>query len=368
MRTINVCLIIMTLTIGLSNSIDFASLNEIQSLKQNSFASSLIETISLSLSASKGEDATEVLTMLNNLKDQLKSDQTSDDNVFQSKNSEFDQHIKNLSEEISKLTNEIKDLEARIAVLSNLIAKAKENISSFENRIVSLTQSLASMKEIFESDKKYYEQKIANLKTLKVKLADVVAKLKEMIGSVSGVNKYNHINATETEKRDMEWSAKNVKKSFLQIKKALPQEYANLMELTLTADQGALNKLIEILDNISNDVTKEISSKQQYLVDMENTYNELKEQMENEIKMNKEAKTKQEANKVAYENEKGEKQKEKSGKEARRTALETEKKININLQDQLLLTYEKERQDRNKEIGIINVLIGVVEKRLVKKN
>jgi len=358
----------MTLTIGLSNSIDFASLNEIQSLKQNSFASSLIETISLSLSASKGEDATEVLTMLNNLKDQLKSDQTSDDNVFQSKNSEFDQHIKNLSEEISKLTNEIKDLEARIAVLSNLIAKAKENISSFENRIVSLTQSLASMKEIFESDKKYYEQKIANLKTLKVKLADVVAKLKEMIGSVSGVNKYNHINATETEKRDMEWSAKNVKKSFLQIKKALPQEYANLMELTLTADQGALNKLIEILDNISNDVTKEISSKQQYLVDMENTYNELKEQMENEIKMNKEAKTKQEANKVAYENEKGEKQKEKSGKEARRTALETEKKININLQDQLLLTYEKERQDRNKEIGIINVLIGVVEKRLVKKN
>jgi peptidoglycan hydrolase CwlO-like protein len=358
----------MTLTIGLSNSIDFASLNEIQSLKQNSFASSLIETISLSLSASKGEDATEVLTMLNNLKDQLKSDQTSDDNVFQSKNSEFDQHIKNLSEEISKLTNEIKDLEARIAVLSNLIAKAKENISSFENRIVSLTQSLASMKEIFESDKKYYEQKIANLKTLKVKLADVVAKLKEMIGSVSGVNKYNHINATETEKRDMEWSAKNVKKSFLQIKKALPQEYANLMELTLTADQGALNKLIEILDNISNDVTKEISSKQQYLVDMENTYNELKEQMENEIKMNKEAKTKQEANKVAYENEKGEKQKEKSGKEARRTALEIEKKINIDLQDQLKSTHEKELQDRNKEIEIVNVLIGIVEKRLVKKN
>jgi len=358
----------MTLTIGLSNSIDFASLNEIQSLKQNSFASSLIETISLSLSASKGEDATEVLTMLNNLKDQLKSDQTSDDNVFQSKNSEFDQVIKNISEEITKLTIEIKNLEARISELSNLIAKAKENILSFENRIVSLTESLAGMKEIFESDKKYYEQKIANLKTLKVKLADVVAKLKEMIGSVSGVNKYNHINATETEKRDMEWSAKNVKKSFLQIKKALPQEYANLMELTLTADQGALNKLIEILDNISNDVTKEISSKQQYLVDMENTYNELKEQMENEIKMNKEAKTKQEANKVAYENEKGEKQKEKSGKEARRTALETEKKININLQDQLLLTYEKERQDRNKEIGIINVLIGVVEKRLVKKN
>lgn len=368
MRTINVCLIIMTLTIGLSNSIDFASLNEIQSLKQNSFASSLIETISLSLNASKGEDATEVLTMLKNLKDQLKSDQSSDDKVFEGKNSEFDEHIKKLTDEITRLTEDIKALETRIAELTNLITKAKENIQDFEERIVSLTQSLSDMKEIFESDKRYYQKKITDLKTLKDKLGEVVAKLKEMIGSVSGVNKYNHINATESEKRDMEWSAKNVKKSFLQIKKALPAEYATLMELTLNADQGALNKLIEILAAITDDVTKEISDKEQYLVNMENTYNDLKAKMESEIKLNQEAKKIQEANKVKYENEKGEKEKEKADKEARRDALENEKKINIKLQDQLKSTHEKELQDRKKEIEIVDILIGIVEKRLVKKN
>lgn len=368
MRTINVCLIIMTLTIGLTTSIDFASLHEIQSLKQNSFASSLIETISLSLSATKGEDATEVLNMLNNLKEQLKSDQAADDKVFQAKNVEFDEHIKKLNEEINKLALEIKALEARITELTNLILKAKENIQEFEKRITGLTRNLAEMKETFESDKKYYEEKIAGLKVLLSKLGDVVAKLKEMVGSVSGVNKYDHIQATEAEKRDMEWSAQNAKKSFLQIKKALPEEYANLMELTLNADQGALNKLIEILNKIANEVEKEIKTKEQYLVDMENTYKDLKAQMEAEIELNKEAKAKQESNKLAYENEKGEKEKQKADKEARKTALENERDININLQQQLKTTHDKEQQDRTKEIEIVNVLIGIVEKRLVKKN
>jgi len=358
----------MTLTIGLTTSIDFASLNEIQSLKQNSFASSLIETISLSLSASKGGDATEVLNMLNNLKDQLKSDQAADDKVFQAKNTEFDEHIKKLTEEIEKLALEIRNLEARITQLSNLILKAKENIKEFENRIASLLKNLSEMKDTFESDKKYYEEKISNLKLLKSKLGDVIAKLKEMVGSVSGNNKYSHINATESEKRDMEWSAQNAKKSFLQIKKALPEEYASLMELTLNADQGALNKLIDILTKISEEVEKEISLKQKYVVDMENTYNELKAQMESEVELNKSSKAKQEANKLAYENEKGEKEKEKADKEARKAALEKEREINVNLQQQLKTTHDKEKQDRNKEIEIVDVLVGIVEKRLVKKN
>ena len=170
MRTINVCLIILTLTIGLSNSIDFASLKEIQSLKQNSFASSLIETISLSLSAQKSDDGTEVLKMLNNLKEQLRSDQTSDDKVYDTKYSEFEEHIKKLSQEITKLSNEITSLESRIAELVSLIQNATINIKSFEGRIVNLTTSLSQMKDIFDSDKKYYTGKIAGLKVMKVKL------------------------------------------------------------------------------------------------------------------------------------------------------------------------------------------------------
>lgn len=259
-------------------------------------------------------------------------------------------------------------MEARITELSNLIFKAKENIQAFNNRITSLTKTLAEMKETFESDKKFYQGKIESLKVLKSKLLEVVAKLREMVGSVSGVNKYSHINATESERRDMEWSAQNAKKSFLQIKKVLPEEYANLMEMTLNADQGALNKLIDILTTISQEVDKEITLKEKYLVDMENTYNELRTQMESEVELNRASKAKQEANKLAYENEKGEKEKEKADKEARKAALENERTINLNLQQQLKNTHEKEQQDRNKEIEIVDVLVGIVQKRLVRKN
>jgi len=361
MRTINVCLVLLFLTIGLTNSFDFASLNEIQSLKQNSFASSLIETISLSLSASKGEDASEVLSMLNNLNSQLESDQEADDKTFSAKNLEFQNHIDQLTEEINKLAAEIKDLQARIAELAGLIEAAENNIRAFEERVQNLKSTLIDMERTFEADKKYYEEKIASLEVMKVKLSEVTEKLREMIGSVSGVNKFEHIAATESEKRDIAW--KEAQKSFLQIKKVIP---SNLLELTMNADQGALQKLLEILETISEDVSKEIVAKRTYLDNLESTYEDLVKQMHEEIDLNENAKQKQLENKTAYENEKAEKENEKTEKEARKAGLEKEREINVDLQSQLKSTHDKEAQDRKKEIGIVNVLLGIVQKRLVK--
>lgn len=363
MRTINACLVILLLTIGLSKSFDFASLHEIQSLKQNSFASSLIETISLSLSNSQGEGAAEVLKMLGELRVQLENDQVNDDKTFKAKNEEFESHINKLSEEIAALDNAIKALEARITELSNLIAKAKENIKSFEDRISNLVRLGDEMKQTFESDSKYYSEKITGLRSMEEIMINVIKKLKEMVGSISGEGKYDHINATEAEKRDMAWKA--AQKSFLQIKKQIPVQYANLLEMTLNADQGALNKLIEILEKITEEIRAEIKNKVQYLENLKNTFNELQQQITDEIKANTDAKTKQESNKTAYENEKGEKEREKADKEARKAALENEKKINLDLQAQLKSTHEKEKQDRSKEIEIVNVLVGIVQKRLV---
>jgi len=366
MRTINTCLIIFLICTGLTKSFDFASLNEIQSLKQNTFASSLIETISFSLSSSKGEDATEVLKMLNDLKSQLQIDQENDNKTFNAKNDEFKNHIAKLEAEISTLDRAIEALAARIAELSNLIEKAKENIGSFEKRIFNLVQTQNEMKEIFENDSKYYKEKIEGLRKLQIKMIDVVNKLKELVGSVSGDKKYDHINATESEKRDI--ALKAAQKSFMQIKRNIPASISSLLEISLNADQGALNKLIEILSKINGDIRSEIINKEQYLVNMTNSYLDLQKQMTEEITANKNALEKQQANKSAYENEKAEKEKEKASKEARKKALTTEKTINLELRTQLSSTYNKENQDRLKEITIVNVLIGIVEKRLVNKN
>lgn len=366
MRTINACLVILLLSINLTKSFDFASLKEIQSLKQNSFASSLIETISLSLSSSKSEDATEVLKMLGDLKSQLQTDQENDTKTYTAKNDEFEAHIKKLSEEITSLGEAIAALAARIAELSNLISKAAENIKSFGNRITNLERTSSELKDTFEKDSKYYTEKIQGLRSLLVRMVEVVNKLRQMEGSVSGQKIFNHINATETERRDIAWKA--AQKSFLQIKKQIPVEFSNLVELTLNADQGALKKLIEILEKINADIKGEISNKEKYLENMTNSHTELQKQMADEIQSNKDAKKKQEDNKQLYENEKGEKETEKANKETRKAALENEKNINLGLQTQLKTTHDKERQDRSKEVEIVNVLINIVEKRLVKRN
>jgi len=365
MRTINVCLIILIVSIGLTNSIDFASLNEIQSLKQNTFASSLIETISLSLSSAKGEDATEVLSMLNNLKNQLQTDQENDDQTFRAKDTEFQEHIDKLTAEIAKLDGEIKALAARIIELEGLINQANLNIQSFNDRINSLTETLIDLENKFKSDKKYYEEKIAGLKVLVSKLEDVISKLKQMIGSVSGVGKYEHIGATDSEKRDIAWKAEQ-RASFLQIRKLVPDQYSNMVELSMNADQGALEKLLGILSGFSKEASAEIVSKETYLQNLEDTYADLVKQMNDEIELNKEAKKTQEEKRAEYENEKALKSTEKTEKENRKAALEKEKEINLGLQTQLKSTHDKEKLDRSKEEEIVDTLVKIVQKRLVK--
>lgn len=366
MRIINVCLIILIVSIGLTNSIDFASLNEIQSLKQNTFASSLIETISLTLSAAKGEDATEVLKMLGDLKSQLQTDQENDDQTYKTKDSEFQEHIDKLTEEIATLDGEIKILAARIAELEGLINQADLNIKSFNERIESLTATLIELENKFTSDKKYYEEKIAGLKVLVSKLEEVIEKLKQMIGSVSGVGKFEHIGATDTEKRDIAWKAEQ-KASFLQLRKIVP-EFSNMVELSMNADQGALEKLINILSGFSKDASAEILEKENYLQNLEDTYEDLTQQMKDEIQLNRDAKKLQEEKKTEYVNEKALKETEKTEKENRKAALEKEKEINLGLQSQLKSTHDKEKLDRSKEEEIVNNLIKIVEKRLVRKD
>jgi len=364
---INACLVILVITIGLSKSIDFASIKEIQQLKQNSFASSLIETISLTLSSNKGDDANDVLTMLGNLKKQLQDDQVSDDNLFNAKNAEFDDHIKKLDDEIQILSNAIEVLTARIAELTNLIAQAVANIQDFTNRITTLEMRIKELNETHVKDLEYYNNKVDNLAKLHPKLLSVVDTLKRMVGSVSGVDIYSHINKTDSELRDIQWREEQAKKSFLQIRHEIPEEYSNLLEMTVQADQKALNKLIEIINKIAEDTLAEKARVEAYIVEIINTYNELIKQMNDEIDANTEARKRQEENKSKYESEKSEKEQEKASKEERREALRKEREINVNLQTTLRNTYNKEKADRSEEIRVVDILTGIVEKRLVRR-
>jgi predicted nucleic acid-binding Zn-ribbon protein len=355
----------MITILGFTNSFDFASLREIQSLKQNTFAASLIETISLSLTSSKGEGVEDVLKMLGDLRNQLNQDQKNDDNTFNAKNSEFNAHIKKLAEEIAQLASEIAALEARIEELANLIAQAIINIESFQDRIGNLTQTLVDLKQKLEDDTTYYTKKANGLAELNSKLLVVNEKLGKLIGSASGANVFNHINLTESEKRDIAYREEQAKTSFIQLSKSLPLA-PELVELTLQADQKALQRLMSIISKFASEALDEKAEAERKLQEAKETYEILKKSMEEEIELNKQAMAKQEENKKNYENEKEAKEAEKAEKEARKEALEKEKVINEKLQAALSQTYQKEKKDRAEEIRVVGILVNIVQKRLMK--
>jgi len=365
MRTINACLVIMITILGFTNSFDFASIKEIQSLKQNSFAASLIETISLSLASNKGSGVDDVKKMLVDLQAQLNNDQKNDDTTFKNKNAEYDAHIKKLADAIEKLVNEIAQLAARIEELEGLIAQAELNIISFTERIGNLTQSIIDLDQKLEDDTKYYTSKADGLATLNAKLLLVNEKLGKMIGSSSGTNIAGHIAQTESEKRDIAYR-KAHPTSFIQLSKSIPLAVNELVGSFIQADQAALHKLMGIIAKFAQQALDEKAEAEEKLKEAIETHAQLKKQMQEEIVLNKKSRAKQIKNKKAYETEKAEKEKEKKEKEDRKEALEKEKAINEKLQKSLSDTYEKEKKDRAEEISVVGTLIHIVQTRLTK--
>lgn len=365
-------LVIMITILGFTNTFDFANIDEIQSLKQNSFASSLIETISLSLNSEKQEGANDVLKMLTDLQTQLAEDQKKDDAVFSAKNAAYNSHIKKLSAAIEVLRVEIAALTARILVLTGLIAQAEKNIKSFKNRIASLEIAIVDLDLKLIEDKKYYTEKAAGLAAVNAKLILVNSKLEKMIGSSSGVGVQSHIGQTASEKRDAAYreAAQKAqkalrKKAFIQIVKSsgLPTE---LVQLYLQADQGALRKLMEIISKFAADCLVQKANAEQKLVEAIATHKNLMASMKNEIKLNQASLKKQEENKKKYEVEKAQKETLRREKEDRKKALEKEREINQKLQINLAAVHTKEKADRAEESRVVGILLRIVTKRLMQ--
>jgi hypothetical protein len=379
-------LVIMITILGCTKSFDFAGVKEIQSLKQNSFAASLIETISLSLNSNKQGGVNEVLKMLTDLQIQLQNDQKNDDAVFLHKNESYNSHINKLTAAIKVLAVEIQALTKRINELAALIAQAIKNIKSFNERIANLQMTMVELDAKLEEDKKYYNHKAESLAQVNVKLLVVNEKLAKMVGSSSGVGVESHIEKTDSEKRDIAYRAGNaagapnavqprtipvsqqrrltvLRRSFIQVLKA--PLTASLAQLYLQADQKALKKLMQIIAKFANDCLVEKARAEAKLLEAIETHKNLMASMKKEMQLNVDARTKQEANKKAYENEKITKETLRREKEIRKAALEKERSINQELQKNLNATYNKEKEDRAQEMKVVETLLRIVQSRLM---
>ncbi len=389
MKQFNVCLILLiTLFATSSKAFQFSSLMEVQDLKMTIFGSNLIETIALTFQSSdKTSSAKEVLIMLEDLRKQLQTDQTTDTKTFETKQTEFTAHIDKLATEIALLTTQIELLQKEIERLEGLIAQADLNIASFVSRIAKLKTLLIEMEAANGSDNRYYNQKIVQMQTLYHAFTTILERLERLSGSVSAVAVPTHVNLTDAERRDVEWKKANptvaskldaaIVKSFLQVESEsseaallamqLSDQYNNFLETTLNADQNALQKLIKILSAIQDEVLAQKTATQKYLDDINAQYKALKEQTEAEIILNQNALARQTENRDKYIAEKAAKIEEKETKTKRRDLLSNEKAINEDLRSKLKATFEKERIERSVELDVVSKLIKIVENRLLNK-
>merc|ERR1712151_1173318 len=388
----NVFMIFAIALVASANSFQFSSLKEVQELKTTVFGSNLIETISMTFqNDARANAGKEVLAQLDELKAQLNGDQKADDDMFNKKNAAFTAHIEALAKEIQKLTDEIAALEAEIDRLALLIETATQNIHSFEERIKNLGELLEQMADDNKNDNLYYNEKIEDLGKLHGAFTQIIEKISLMKGSSSGVNKYAHINATESELRDIayrkahpsfaETESKEKKfMSFLQVtnqnkestkmalKLAKKLTNTNLMELNLEADQAALMKLIGILTRIQDETLVKKSNTIEHLRNINEKYQELKKATEEEIVANKASLKKQTENRAQYIEQKQKAEEEKANKEARRALLIKEKAINEKLQEELRETHKKEKAARAEELNVVNILERIVERRLINNH
>merc|ERR1712151_1453894 len=181
---------------------------------------------------------------------------------------------------------------------------------------------------------------------------------------------------TEAEKRDIEYrkthpnafvEKKEEKKfmSFLQVvaKATNTKEVMKLAKkatkflqtgATLVADQAALHKLISILSGIQDETLVKKSNTIEHLKQINDTYAELKGNAEEEIKSNQASLKAQIANRDRYIEE-------------RQTLLQQELVMNVKLLGELRQTYQQEKAGRAEEIGVVDLLERIVEKRMLGK-
>lgn len=378
MKSINVCLIIFLITLGSINSFEFSSLSEVQELKGNLFGSNLIETISLTLKSNESTAASqEILQMLTGLKNDLKKDQEHDTQIFLTKKAQFDQHINKLAYKIAVLKAKIIALTAEIFRLANLIKIADKNILSFRKRISNLQLLLKQLEVDNNNDNVYYKNRINSLQRVFVVFSRVVGKLRKLVGSVSAAKVPTHVRLTASEKRDIEWKKKNpkvLKKSFLQIENQIStelakesKEYSMFIETTLNADQGALQKLMDLISKLQKDVLEKKAKTVKHLESINAVYLLIKNSTNKEIALNNIALVRQTANRAAYVSRKAELEKQRAAAEARRDLLIKEKTLNENLRKNLEATYLKEKALRGEEYAVVEKLVKIVENRLVKR-
>jgi hypothetical protein len=209
----NTFLVIALLAFSYTNAFEFASLSEVNEITTTSYGKSLLETISLSLEQ-KG-NVNEIQKLLNDLLFKLNQDQQKDDTNWAKENARLKAKIARLTKEIEVLRLKIVELREKKEKYENLRDKAAANLVQYKEQLANNMQALVVNEKKRAEDLAEFTRSQSEHTDVLNALDAVLKELNTLVGSVSGVNRPEHVRQGAEEKRDA---------SFLQSAKPAPQK------------------------------------------------------------------------------------------------------------------------------------------------
>jgi chromosome segregation ATPase len=273
MRSQNVLLLIVLFAVS-AFSFDLSSFVELGEIKDDPVGKSLIETISMSLEKSQGGKIENIQALLEDLIVKLINDQKSSDVAWGKERTRLDNKIRDLELQITKLRAEIAALRREKASFEARRTRSIANIAQYQAQLVANTNTLNTLAIKRKQDQSNYKASQRDHSAMIGAIDQVIANLRKLRGSISGIGKPSHVGAIASEKRDAAWKA-GIKKSFVEIV-GNDEEAAAFAELATEADQNALSKLIALLKRINRNVKKSLADDEAYEKESRATYRRLR--------------------------------------------------------------------------------------------
>ena len=342
--------------------IDFSSFVELTDLKGDSYAESLVQTINTAL-ANKGGRIEAIQDLLTELYNKLVSDQTKANSDWAKREKSLNTTITDTSNLIEKLATEIALAKKNLAETNSKIDKSKVNLKQYNSQKdadLSMVQTLHIKRN---ADASIYKTNIQNHQDLIMAIDAVVAELSKLKGSISGVNKPDHIKDIDAETRDRNF--KNAAKPAL-LEIFSESDIDSFLEVATSADQDQLAKLIGMLNSLKRSAQKSLADDDQNEQDSIKIFNVALARLEADIKLLTESIKRQQDNLAKYTAQKISLETEISDKSALKVKNEQFLAQTIEIRRQEKLKYESDMRGRNREKEIIKRLQKIVDEKLAR--
>ena len=358
----NLLLILVLLSVQVFTvKIDFSSFVELTDLKGDSYAESLVQTINTAL-ANKGGRIEAIQDLLTELYNKLVSDQTKADNDWSKREKSLNTTISETEVLIEKLATQIAVANKNLANVVTKIAKSEKNLVQYSSQREADQAMVQTLHIKRNADAAIYKTNMANHQDLIMALDAVVSELAKLRGSISGVNRPNHIKEISAEERDRKFKA--AKPALLEI--FSESDIDSFVQVATEADQDQLAKLIDMLISLKRSAQKSLADDDQNEQDSIKHFNAALTRLQADITLLNTTIKRQQDNLTKYRSEKVSLETEIHDKSELKKKNESFLAQTKEIRRQEKLKYEADVRGRNREKQIIKRLQKIVDEKLAR--